>query len=39
MAYDEQLAVHVHALLNGQQALVEEKMFAGAGIEEKGIRS
>ena len=29
MAYDEQLAARVRALLNGQRALAEKKMFGG----------
>ena len=29
MAYDGQLAARVRALLNGQRALVEKKMFGG----------
>jgi hypothetical protein len=36
MAYDEQLAARVRALLNGQHALVENKMFGGLAYMSQG---
>jgi TfoX/Sxy family transcriptional regulator of competence genes len=36
MAYDEQLAARVRALLNGQRALVEKKMFGGLAYMSQG---
>jgi TfoX/Sxy family transcriptional regulator of competence genes len=36
MAYDEQLAARVQALLKGQRALVEKKMFGGLAYMSKG---
>jgi TfoX/Sxy family transcriptional regulator of competence genes len=36
MAYDEQLAARVRALLKGQRALVEKKMFGGLAYMSQG---